>query len=129
MKQQDKAVKNVLILDDEKDLRTILSLKINKMGYAVSVAENIAEANKILDSKHIDLIISDLFLGQESGLDLLKTLSINAPKIPFIFITGASEDDISKPILDILAKYSKAFLTKPIATQLLKETLEKIIPL
>ncbi|KAB8036769.1 response regulator [Silvanigrella paludirubra] len=129
MKQQDKAVKNVLILDDEKDLRTILSLKINKMGYAVSVAENIAEANKILDSKHIDLIISDLFLGQESGLDLLKTLSINAPKIPFIFITGASEDDISKPILDILAKYSKAFLTKPIATQLLKETLDKIIPL
>lgn len=129
MKQQDKASKNILILDDEKDLRTILSLKINKMGYSVCVAENIAEANKILDSKEIDLIISDLFLGQESGLDLLKTLSINAPKIPFIFITGASEDDISKPILDILAKYSKAFLTKPIATQLLKETLEKIIPL
>ena len=128
-RQQDKPLRNVLILDDEKDLRTILSLKINKMGYGVSVAGTIAEANAILDSKEIHLIISDLFLTQESGLDLLKSLSINAPEIPFIFITGANEDDISKPILDILAKYAKGFLTKPIQTQLLKETLEKIIPL
>jgi CheY-like chemotaxis protein len=129
MRQQDKPIKNILILDDDKDLRTILSLKINKMGYGVSVAGTIAEANAILDKKEISLIISDLFLTQESGLDLLKSLSINAPEIPFIFITGANEDDISKPILDILAKYAKGFLTKPIQTQLLQETLEKIIPL
>jgi CheY-like chemotaxis protein len=129
MRQQDHPIKNVLILDDEKDLRTILSLKISKMGYGVSVAGNISEANAILDSKEISLIISDLFLTQESGLDLLKSLSINAPEMPFIFITGANEDDTSKPILDILAKYAKGFLTKPIQTQLLKETLEKIIPL
>ncbi len=129
MKKQNNPIKNILILDDEKDLRTILSLKINKMGYGVCVAENIAEANAILDSKEISLIISDLFLTQESGLDLLKNLSINAPEMPFIFITGANEDDISKPILDILAKYAKGFLTKPIQTQLLKETLDKIIPL
>lgn len=129
LEQQDKIIKTVLIIDDEKDLRTILSLKINKMGYNICVAENIAEAINQLENKKIDLIISDLFIGQESGLDLLKTLNLTDSKIPFIFITGASEDDISRPILDILAKYSKAFLTKPISTQLLKETLEKFAPL
>lgn len=128
-KRENRPIKNVLILDDEKDLRTLLSLKINKMGYDVSVAGNISEANLILDSKEINLIISDLFLTQENGIDLLKNLSINASEIPFIFITGADEDDISRPTLDILAKYAKGFLTKPIETQLLKETLEKIIPL
>lgn len=128
LSEPEKNSKTVLIIDDEKDLRTILSLKVNKMGYNVFVAENITEAINFLDNKKIDLIISDLFIGQESGLDLLKTLTVSDSKIPFIFITRASEDDISKPILDILAKYSKAFLTKPIPTQLLKETLDKFIP-
>ncbi|APJ04535.1 response regulator [Silvanigrella aquatica] len=129
MNQKEGPLKNILILDDEKDLRTILSLKISKMGYGVSVASTIAEATQMLESKKIDLIISDLFLTQESGLDLLKKMSATSPEIPFIFITGANEDDISKPILDILAKYSKGFLTKPIPTQLLKETIENILPL
>lgn len=129
LKEQEKTLKTVLVIDDEKDLRTILSLKINKMGYNVCVAENISEAIQQLESKKIDLIISDLFIGQESGLDLLKTLNLSDSKIPFVFITGASEEDISKPILDILAKHSKAFLTKPIATQLLKDTLDKFVPL
>ena len=43
--------KTILIIDDEKDLRTILSLKVNKMGYNVFVAENITEAINFLDNK------------------------------------------------------------------------------
>jgi hypothetical protein len=46
-----------------------------------------------------------------------------------MFISGANEDDIPRSLLDILSKYSKAFLTKPIPTNVLKETLEKILPL
>ena len=65
----------------KKDLRTILSLKINKMGYNVCVFENISEAIQQLESKKKnDLIISDLFIGQESGLDLLKLLNLSDSK-------------------------------------------------
>lgn len=127
--ESNKSSKNVLLLDDDTDLRTILSLKLIKMGYNVSLAENLTEAHIILDTKEINLVISDIFLVRETGIELLKNLCINSPEIPFIFITGANEDDISKPILDILSKYSKAFLTKPIQTQTLKEVLDKIIPL
>lgn len=129
LSQTDKPLKNILILDDEKDLRTILSLKINKMGYGVSIASSILEAKQILDKKDIKLIISDIFLQQESGLELLKEIKSIKPNLPFIFITGASEDDLPSPISEILVKYSSAFLTKPISTQLLKETLEKFIPM
>ncbi|WP_338635639.1 response regulator [Spirobacillus cienkowskii] len=129
MKDNDKPLKNILIIDDEKDLRTILSLKISKMGYGVFTAENIEQANSIINNKKIHLIISDLFLNNESGLDLLKNLNSTSSKIPFMFISGANEDDIPRSLLDILSKYSKAFLTKPIPTNVLKETLEKILPL
>lgn len=121
------STKSVLVVDDEKDLRTILSMKINRMGYAVHTASNLQEAIQILNEKDITLVISDLFLQGESGLDLLKSLSEARPNVPFIFISGADEDDVPASIFDILSKYAKAFLTKPVTNNVLKETIEKII--
>ena len=119
--------KSVLIVDDEKDLRTIVSMKINRMGYSVFIASNLQEAHQILKEKEISLVISDLFLEKESGLDLLKSLSASGTSIPFVFITGADEDDVPASIFKMLTKYARAFLTKPVSTALLKETIQKII--
>lgn len=119
--------KSVLVVDDEKDLRTILSLKINRMGYVVHTASSIPEAVQILNEKDISLVISDLFLQGESGLELLKSLSVARPNVPFVFISGADEDDVPESIFAVLTTYARAFLTKPVATPLLKETIEKII--
>jgi CheY-like chemotaxis protein len=127
--KEDLPLKYILIIDDEKDLRTILSLKITKIGYGAVVASSILEAKNMMKEKDIKLIISDLFLGNESGLELFKELKSINSQIPFVFITGQNEDDIPFSIHELLIKYADAFLTKPISTSILKETLTKIVPL
>ncbi|KAB8027965.1 response regulator [Fluviispira multicolorata] len=122
-------LKYVLIVDDEKDLRAILSIKISKLGYGVCAASSIQEARDISKQKEIKLILSDLFLNNESGIELMKEFKLNFPTVPFIFITGADEDDIPNSIMEIMMKYTSGFLPKPISNQTLKEILDKNLPL
>ncbi len=122
-------LKYVLIVDDEKDLRSILSLKISKLGYGVCAASTIQEARELTKQKDIKLILSDLYLNNESGIELMKEFKQSFPSTPFIFITGADADDIPNSIMEIMTKYSSGFLAKPISNQTLKDMLDKNLPL
>jgi DNA-binding NtrC family response regulator len=112
-------------VDDEKDLRALLELKITRLGYAVITAETLADARNILRTVPVRMVLADLFLSQESGLELLHEVKRGHPNLPFVFLTGANEDDLSPAILNVLTKYANDFLRKPLSSQQLRETLEK----
>ncbi len=115
----------VLVVDDEKDLRALLELKITRLGYPVITAENLTEARNILRTTPVRMVLADLFLSQESGLELLHEVKRGHPNLPFVFLTGANEDDLSPAIHTVLTKYANEFLRKPLSSQQLKETLTK----
>lgn len=118
----------ILVLDDDRDLCSLLCTKISRMNYQVESADTISKAQEICDKKTISLIICDLFLANESGFDFLKWVKSNKPSTKFVFLTSASEDDLPASLLSLLKRFSDDFLTKPISTSNLKKAIEKHLP-
>lgn len=102
--------KTLLIVDDEPDLRGILSSELEYLGAKVYQAENVTAAKLIIDQHHIDLVISDIRMPGETGIDLLnyiKSKSSDGP--PVILITGFA--DITNQ--SAIEKGAAALLSKP----------------
>jgi two-component system nitrogen regulation response regulator NtrX len=77
----------ILVVDDEAEIRTTLSEILSDEGYEVTLAGGIAEAEAAFGSG-IDCVLLDIKLGEENGIDLLKSLKASSPHLPVIMITG-----------------------------------------
>ncbi len=62
----------ILAVEDEKALRTFYSRLFPAGRYSLTLAENVAEATKLMDSGVYDLLISDLLLPDGTGLELIR---------------------------------------------------------
>lgn len=84
-------MKTILIIDDEAEIRELLTIYLTNHGYATITAGNGAEAMTILQENPIDLVIADIMMPQMDGLELLKKTRQNS-QIPFLFISAKSDD-------------------------------------
>ncbi len=99
-----------MIVYYDHDLRGILSSELEYLGAKVYQAENVKVAKLIIDQHHIDLVISDIRMPGETGIDLLsyiKSKSNDGP--PVILITGFA--DITNQ--SAMEKGAAALLSKP----------------
>ena len=64
--------KQVLVVDDEANLRRILAAMLQREGHDVHLAENGESALQILREHHIDLVITDLKMPRMDGMELLR---------------------------------------------------------
>ena len=86
----------ILIVDDEKNIRRTLRMVLEGEGHVVHEAGSIAEAEVVLARDVIDLILLDVKLGEDNGLDLLRSLkargedgmSSRTSEIPVVMISG-----------------------------------------
>ncbi|MCF2598391.1 sigma-54-dependent Fis family transcriptional regulator [Phocaeicola barnesiae] len=116
-------VSTVLTVEDDLTFSTMLKTWLGKKGFDVETASTSARARKILLSKEFDLVISDLRLPDQDGINLLSWLREQKKNIPFIIMTGYAEiqsavqcmklgatDYISKPIQpdELLKKINEA---------------------
>ena len=84
----------VLIVDDERGMRDFLKILLEKEGHKVITASRGKKALEILESKVVDLVISDIRMPEISGIELLETIKEKTPDLPVIMITAfASPDD------------------------------------
>ncbi len=81
----------ILIVDDEKEIRELLRLYIEKDGYYVVQAENGLEALKQADSVQIDLAIIDIMMPQLDGYQLIKALRERG-NLPIIVLSAKTEN-------------------------------------
>ncbi len=86
--------KRVLVVDDNEDIRNLLSLVLQKEGFEVFLAADGTEAILIIKSNELDLVLLDVMMPVLSGLDILKIIRENKDKkingIPVMMITAAS---------------------------------------
>ena len=102
---------NILVVDDEKNIRVGLGKSLEMDGYNVSLAEEGSEAMKIMVKSEIDLVITDLRMPKVSGEELLKKISSAYPTVPVIILTGhGTVENAVKAMRD--GAYD--FLTKPV---------------
>jgi len=82
---------HLLIVDDDREIRELLSKLLALHGYRVSVAQDGAAMMQILGNAHIDLVILDIMLPGEDGLSLCRRLRANGT-LPIIMLTAVGEE-------------------------------------
>jgi DNA-binding response OmpR family regulator len=82
---------NILIADDEVDIRNLIKLSLEENGYTVFPAQNGREALDILTAEKIDLAILDVMMPVMDGFNLLRKIREQST-IPVIFLTARTDD-------------------------------------
>jgi len=82
---------NILIVEDDKNLRKLLVTCLKKNNYKTFEAVNGNEALEVLDKDYIDLIISDVMMPKMDGFQLVKELRECKYKTPILLITAKSD--------------------------------------
>ncbi len=118
--------KNILVVDDCRTTRKIVSLYLSNAGFRTIAAGNGIEAIEKLVASGVDIIISDLNMPQMDGSGLIEWVRSNPPyrDIPLIILT--TENDNSRKT-ELIQKGATAFLTKPITKENLVDEVTKIL--
>ncbi len=83
---------HVLVVDDDTRIRTLLKQFLAEQGFRVSTAANAAEARRRLEGLDFDLIVLDVMMPGETGVDLTKSLR-ETKDVPILMLTALSETD------------------------------------
>jgi two-component system, NtrC family, response regulator AtoC len=78
----------ILLIDDNERICSSLCENFKETGYITFSSLNMTDAINIFNTKDIEVVILDLRLGKESGLDILKKIKALNPAVPIIMITG-----------------------------------------
>jgi DNA-binding NtrC family response regulator len=78
----------VLVVDDEPNLRRVLAAQLGRDGYEVHAVEDGEAALRILQDQYIDVVITDLRMPRLDGLELLRRALAMEPELPVVIITA-----------------------------------------
>ena len=79
---------HILVVDDEVQIRQLLSIYLTRQGYNVSTAATSVQTLEILGGGSIDLVVLDIGLADEDGLKVLTSLKEAHPNVRVIMLTG-----------------------------------------
>lgn len=99
--------KRILIVDDEKPMRLLLTKALCSEGYEITVVKNGVEAINQIEKEFYDLIITDYMMPQMDGLELTCRVKARYPFTPILVISG------NAPVQDLLKNGATACIMKP----------------
>ena len=102
---------SILIVDDEKGQRDILNLILKKEGYDIVDVPGVREALAQLEKREFDLIMTDLKMQGQSGLDLLEKVQVSDPQQCIIMMTAHGSVDSA---VEALCSCKRTWRTKPL---------------
>ena len=108
-----------LVVDDEPELREILSEALDEEGFEVCCASNGTEAFAMTQQTDFDIVLTDIRMPGGDGVSLLQKIRQNSPRKPLVFLLSGFSD---LPIEDAFAAGANAFISKPYA---LKDVVER----
>lgn len=116
----------VLVVDDDKTTRKMISLILNSKGYEVVTAENGIEALQKLGIEDINLILTDMNMPYMDGIELVKQIrsSQERSNIPIVMIT--TEADEEEKIKAFEAGVDD-YLVKPTTSEEISQSIKKIL--
>jgi len=115
---------HILIVEDEANIRKILSTMLQAEGYETSERESLGGAKESLKAKLPDVILSDLRLGREDGSQLLRWLRDEGISIPFIILTAHGTVDSA---VDAMKQGAFDYLSKPFERAELVRVIQKAV--
>ncbi len=83
----------ILVVDDDDQIRAMLSRLLSRSAFRVHVASNGRRALTVLDEEAIDLLITDIIMPVKEGIELITTVRAQRPSLPVIAISGGGRVD------------------------------------
>ena len=112
----------VLVVDDDAAIRFLCRVNLELDGWAVHEAEAIEQARQKLAVAAVDIVLLDVHVGVESGLDFIAEIRDRHPGVPVVLLTGS----VGSPGLDGVD--ADAVISKPFTLDQLTGTLGKLVP-
>lgn len=103
-------MEKILVVDDEKGLREVLSIMLKRAGYAVIEATDGEEAIGHINKEIFDLVITDLRMPKADGMEVLKAVKSSSPETVVLVITAFATADSA---VDAMKQGAYDYLTKP----------------
>lgn len=116
----------ILIVEDEADLRELIADEIECLGHSVTVARDGKEALQQLASKQPQVILSDINMPNMNGCEFRQEVLQNFPHlshVPFVFVSAYAEREDIANAMDVGADH---FVVKPIDFEVLHELVSNL---
>ncbi len=117
---------NILVVDDELSMREFLELMLTQVGYSVACAENGNDAIKLIKKTKFDLILTDIRLGDISGLDVLRAAKKENPETVVILISAYATTETA---VEAMNDGAYDYVPKPFDNNELKATISRALDL
>jgi len=115
---------NILVIDDEVNIRKTLSLCLEASGHTVAAVSNFDDAVAEASSRSFDLAFVDLRLGTASGMDLIPALLSTAPWIKIIVITAYASIESA---VEAMRRGATDYLPKPFTPAQVELAVRKVV--
>lgn len=117
---------SILVVDDDTSMREFLDLLLSKEGYAVTLAKNGKQALGLIQKKKYDLVLTDIRLGDITGLEILKAVRKEDPETVVIMISAYATTEIA---VEAMNEGAYDFVPKPFDNNELRATISKALEL
>ena len=91
----------ILIVDDEAVIRRLMLRYLTKAGYECQEADSAESAREILSAMCFDLLLSDIMMPGESGVELMRYAKEHYPETGRVIISGYGSPEVSNEIIQI----------------------------
>src|SRR5580765_6929778 len=115
-----------LVVDDEPDIRDLLTITLERMDLAVAAVGTTGDARKLLNGERFDLVLTDMRLPDGNGLDLLEWIQAHRFGVPVAVITAHGNVEAAVRALKLGAF---DFLSKPLDLAALRKLITATIKL
>jgi signal transduction histidine kinase len=113
---------HIVLIDDEKDIREVVSISLKDSGYGVDTAANGKAGMALCTEKKPQIVITDIRMPDMNGIQVLKALKETHPDIEVIVMTAFADMDLAVQALQLDAS---DFITKPVHDQTLHLALDR----
>lgn len=107
-------VARILVVDDEKSIRTTLGAILRSEGHQVEIAGDVAQAQALLAQGDWDVVVTDIVMPGLSGIELLKAIRSAAPDVQVILMTG---EPTVETAAEAIRSGASDYLSKPVSKQ------------
>jgi len=119
-----KESKHILVVDDEKAIRDVLSKFLSVLGFQVTIASNGNDGLHLFLKNSFDLVVTDLQMPGIDGLTLASHIKDTSPKTPVVLLTGEDKKVVMEKIKESCVD---SVLFKPFRLENFKGTIQKML--
>lgn len=118
---------SILLVDDDEQLRTMLSEVLRRAGYEVQEACNGNEATKMYSSHQTDLVITDLIMPDKEGLETIREIRHTNPGVRIIAMSGGGRNGFVNYLRVAKTFGAQVVIEKPFSHQEILEAIRHVL--